>query len=90
MWMPHIGEPQVAYRETIRKDGVEAEGKFIRQTGGRGQYGHVWLRLFQNEQGKGFEFINRLKVVLSQANTLTPVEKVSKKLWLMELLQDIL
>ena len=40
-----IGEPQVAYRETIRKDGVEAEGKFIRQTGGRGQYGHVWLRL---------------------------------------------
>ncbi len=57
----NIGQPQVAYRETIRKDNVEAEGKFIRQSGGRGQYGHVWLRLEQNEQGKGFEFINALK-----------------------------
>ncbi len=54
----NVGQPQVAYRETIRKDGVEAEGKFIRQSGGRGQYGHVWLRLSQNEAGKGFEFIN--------------------------------
>ena len=41
----NVGQPQVAYRETIRKDAVEAEGKFIRQSGGRGQYGHVWLRL---------------------------------------------
>jgi elongation factor G len=57
----NIGEPQVAYRETIRKDGVESEGKFIRQSGGRGQYGHVWLRLSQNETGKGFEFINSIK-----------------------------
>ncbi|HZP55460.1 MAG TPA: elongation factor G [Candidatus Saccharimonadales bacterium] len=57
----NIGEPQVAYRETIRKDGVEAEGKYIRQTGGRGQYGHCWLRIFQNEAGKGFEFINSIK-----------------------------
>lgn len=57
----NIGQPQVAYRETIRKDGVEAEGKFIRQSGGRGQYGHVWLRLEQNEQGKGFEFVNAIK-----------------------------
>ena len=57
----NIGEPQVAYRETIRKDGVEAEGKFIRQSGGRGQYGHVWLRVSQNEAGKGFEFINSIK-----------------------------
>ncbi|OGL34875.1 translation elongation factor G [Candidatus Saccharibacteria bacterium RIFCSPHIGHO2_12_FULL_47_16b] len=57
----NVGEPQVAYRETIRKDGVEAEGKYIRQTGGRGQYGHCWLRLFQNEAGKGFEFINSIK-----------------------------
>ncbi len=57
----NIGEPQVAYRETIRKDGVEAEGKFIRQSGGRGQYGHVWIRLSQNESGKGFEFINSIK-----------------------------
>jgi elongation factor G len=57
----NIGQPQVAYRETIRKDGVEQEGKFIRQSGGRGQYGHVWLRLSQNEAGKGFEFINSIK-----------------------------
>ena len=57
----NIGQPQVAYRETIRKDGVEAEGKFVRQSGGRGQYGHVWLRISQNEQGKGFEFINSIK-----------------------------
>ncbi len=57
----NIGQPQVAYRETIRKDGEQAEGKFIRQSGGRGQYGHVWLRLEQNEQGKGFEFVNAIK-----------------------------
>jgi len=57
----NIGAPQVAYRETVRKDGVESEGKFIRQSGGRGQYGHVWLRLSQNEAGKGFEFINAVK-----------------------------
>jgi len=57
----NVGEPQVAYRETIRRDGVESEGKFIRQSGGRGQYGHVWLRLSQNESGKGFEFINAIK-----------------------------
>jgi len=57
----NIGQPQVAYRETIRKDAVESEGKFIRQSGGRGQYGHVWIRLSQNESGKGFEFINSIK-----------------------------
>ncbi|MBX4190582.1 elongation factor G [Candidatus Saccharibacteria bacterium] len=57
----NIGQPQVAYRETIRKDGVEQEGKYIRQTGGRGQYGHVWIRLSQNESGKGYEFINSIK-----------------------------
>ncbi len=57
----NVGQPQVAYRETIRKDNVEQEGKFIRQSGGRGQYGHVWLRLSQNEAGKGLEFINSIK-----------------------------
>jgi elongation factor G len=57
----NIGQPQVAYRETIRKDGVEAQGKFVRQSGGRGQYGDVWLRIFQNEPGKGFEFVNSIK-----------------------------
>ncbi len=57
----NIGQPQVAYRETIRKDAVEVQGKFIHQSGGRGQYGDVWLRLSQNEAGKGFEFINSIK-----------------------------
>ena len=57
----NIGQPQVAYRETIRKDAIESEGKFIRQSGGRGQYGHVWIRLSQNEEGKGYEFINSIK-----------------------------
>ena len=56
-----VGAPQVAYRETIRKDGAEGEGKYIRQTGGRGQYGHSVVRIFQNEAGAGFEFINAIK-----------------------------
>jgi len=51
----NVGKPQVAYRETIRK-GVEQEGKFVRQTGGRGQYGHVWLRLEPGEPGSGYRF----------------------------------
>ncbi len=71
----NVGAPQVAYRETIRKDGVEAEGKFIRQSGGRGQYGHVWLRLSQNEQGKGFEFINSIKGGVVPAEYIKPVEQ---------------
>ena len=53
----NVGKPQVAYRETIRGT-VESEGKFIRQSGGRGQYGHVWLKIEPNESGKGNEFIN--------------------------------
>jgi len=55
----NVGKPQVAYRETIGKS-VEAEGKFIRQTGGRGQYGHVWLKLEPLEAGEGYEFINSI------------------------------
>ena len=53
----NVGKPQVAYRETITKT-VEAEGRYIRQTGGHGQYGHCWLRLIPQEPGKGFEFEN--------------------------------
>jgi elongation factor G len=53
----NVGKPQVAYRETLRAT-VESEGKFIRQTGGRGQYGHVWLKIEPLPQGKGFEFVN--------------------------------
>lgn len=55
----NVGAPQVAYRETIRKS-VEAEGKFVRQSGGRGQYGHVWLRVEPMEAGKGYEFVNAI------------------------------
>ena len=53
----NVGKPQVAYRETIRK-AVKSEGKFVRQSGGKGQFGHVWLEISPNEQGKGYEFEN--------------------------------
>jgi elongation factor G len=53
----NVGNPQVAYRETIRK-AVEVEGKFIRQSGGKGQYGHVWLKVEPNKEGAGYEFVN--------------------------------
>lgn len=56
----NIGKPQVAYKETI-KAVAEAEGKYIRQSGGRGQYGHCWIRVEPNEQGKGYEFIDQIK-----------------------------
>jgi len=55
----NVGAPQVAYRETIRKS-VEQEGKFVRQSGGRGQYGHVWLRMEPREPGSGYEFVNAI------------------------------
>jgi len=55
----NIGKPQVAYRETIRKS-VEQEGKFVRQSGGRGQYGHCWLRIEPQDAGKGFEFASEI------------------------------
>jgi len=55
----NVGKPQVAYRETIRSES-EVEAKFIKQTGGRGQYGHVWLRVEPLEAGKGFEFVNEI------------------------------
>lgn len=75
----NVGQPQVAYRETIRKDGVEAQGKFIRQSGGRGQYGDVWLRLFQNEKGAGFEFINAIKGGVVPGEYIKPVEEGIKE-----------
>ncbi|MDO9599191.1 MAG: elongation factor G [Azoarcus sp.] len=56
----NVGAPQVAYREAIRKS-VEQEGKFVKQSGGRGQYGHVWIKLEPNETGKGYEFIDAIK-----------------------------
>ena len=56
----NVGAPQVAYRECIRK-GIEQEGKFVKQSGGRGQYGHVWIKMEPNEIGKGYEFIDAVK-----------------------------
>jgi elongation factor G len=56
----NVGAPQVAYREAIKKS-VESEGKFVKQSGGKGQYGHVWLKLEPNEAGKGFEFVDAIK-----------------------------
>ena len=56
----NVGAPQVAYREAIRK-AIEQEGKFVKQSGGRGQYGHVWIKLEPNEAGKGYEFIDAIK-----------------------------
>src|SRR5688572_13049647 len=56
----NVGAPQVAYREAIRKP-IEQEGKFVKQSGGRGQYGHVWIKMEPNVQGKGFEFVDAIK-----------------------------
>ena len=71
----NIGAPQVAYRETVRKDNVEVQGKFIKQSGGRGQYGDVWIRVSQNEAGKGFEFINSIKGGVVPGEYIKPVEQ---------------
>ena len=71
----NVGEPQVAYRESIRKSDVEVQGKFVRQSGGRGQYGDVWLRLSQNEQGAGFEFINSIKGGVVPGEYIKPVQQ---------------
>jgi len=57
----NVGAPQVAYRETIKRACAEVEGKFVKQTGGRGQYGHVWLKVEPNEKGKGYEFVDAIK-----------------------------
>ena len=70
----NIGKPQVAYKETIRKK-VEAEGKFIRQSGGRGQYGHVWIELMPNEKGKGFLFENGIVGGTIPREYIRPVEQ---------------
>ncbi len=69
----NIGQPQVAYRESIKKS-TEVEGKYIKQSGGRGQYGHVWLRLEPNEVGKGFEFSDQIKGGVVPQEYRTPVK----------------
>ena len=69
-----IGKPQVAYRETITKS-VEQEGKYIRQTGGRGQYGHVWLKIEPGERGSGFKFVNNIVGGVIPKEYIPAVEK---------------
>jgi elongation factor G len=70
----NVGAPQVAYREAIRKV-VEVEGKFVKQSGGRGQYGHVWLKMEPNETGKGFEFVDLIKGGAVPREYIPAVEK---------------
>jgi elongation factor G len=70
----NVGAPQVAYRETIRKKILE-EGKFIRQSGGRGQYGHCWLQIEPQPMGKGFEFVNEVKQGRIPREFIPAVEK---------------
>jgi elongation factor G len=71
----NVGKPQVAYRETIRKVVEKAEGRYVRQTGGRGQYGHVILRLEPLEQGTGFEFVNGIVGGVVPREYIPAVEK---------------
>jgi elongation factor G len=70
----NVGKPQVAYREAIKKP-VQIEGKFIKQSGGRGQYGHVWLRLEPQAAGKGFEFVDAIKGGTVPREYIPAVEK---------------
>jgi elongation factor G len=71
----NVGKPQVAYRETIRKTVEEAEGKFVRQSGGKGQYGHVVLKVEPQEPGKGFEFVDAIKGGVVPREYIPAVEK---------------
>jgi elongation factor G len=70
----NVGKPQVAYREAIKKP-VQVEGKFIKQSGGRGQYGHVWLKMEPQEAGKGFEFVDAIKGGTVPREYIPAVEK---------------
>ncbi len=70
----NIGTPQVAYKETVRKS-VRSEGKYVKQSGGHGQYGHVWLEIVPNEQGRGFEFRNKIVGGVVPREFIPAVEK---------------
>ncbi len=74
----NVGKPQVAYRETIRRT-VEQEGKFVRQSGGRGQYGHVWLRIEPRERGAGYEFVNGIVGGVVPREYIPAVDKGAKE-----------
>ncbi len=70
----NVGRPQVAYRETV-KQVAEAEGKYIKQSGGRGQYGHCWVRLEPQEAGKGYEFVDEIKGGVIPQEYIKPIDK---------------
>jgi elongation factor G len=74
----NVGRPQVAYRETISRE-AQAEGKHVRQTGGHGQYGDVWIRVAPNERGKGFEFVNAIVGGVIPKEYIKPVESGIKE-----------
>jgi elongation factor G len=74
----NVGRPQVAYKEAIKKE-AEAEGKYIKQSGGRGQYGHVRLRVAPLERGKGFVFVNEIKGGVIPQEFINPIEKGVKE-----------
>ena len=74
----NYGKPQVAYKETILQE-AEAEGKYVRQSGGKGQYGHVWLRVSPKERGAGFEFIDEIKGGAIPKEFISPVQKGVKE-----------
>lgn len=74
----NVGKPQVAYKETIR-EAAEAEGKYIRQSGGRGQYGHVFLKVEPKERGQGFEFIDEIKGGIIPREFIPAIEKGVKE-----------
>ena len=73
--MANVGKPQVAYRETIKNICEESEGRYIKQSGGKGQFGHCWLKLEPNEVGKGFEFINATKGGSIPREFISPIQK---------------
>ncbi len=83
----NVGKPQVAYRETITKK-VKVEGKFVRQSGGRGQYGHVWLEVEPQEAGKGYEFVDAIKGGVVPREYIPAVDKGIKEALIMVYLPD--
>ena len=85
----NVGKPQVAYKETIRKS-VKVEGKFIRQSGGKGQYGHVWLEVEPNEAGKGYSFESRIVGGVVPKEYVKPVDEGVQDAMKAGILQDIL
>jgi len=73
--LANVGKPQVAYRETVKGVCEQAEGRYVKQSGGKGQYGHCWLKIEPNEKGKGFEFVDAIKGGSIPREFITPVRK---------------